>query len=89
ALMSPKTQSHVMQIVCYYWAIYIIFCVLSNHGVCGVSRGYFCAEDIYFRRAANGHDDDEKHIAELVKSVRQCHTGRKRARSVAQLVEYH
>ena len=56
--------------------------------VFGVNRRYFCAEEHYFRRAVNGHDD-ENHIAELVNSVRQGHKDRNRARSVAQSVEYH
>ena len=46
-------------------------------------------EDLYFLYAFNGHNDNEKHIAELVEPFRQGHRDRKRARSVAQSVEYH
>ena len=78
-----------MRICCYYCVLDRKLCVQSNHRVFVESTVDPCAEELYFRRAIHGHDHDEEHIAELVKSLRQGHTGRNRARSVALSVENH
>ena len=67
----------------YHVVLDLNFSVLSNQRVCASIVDPVCAEGLYFRRDVNSHDDDEKHIAELVKSV--C----KRARYVAQSVDYN